>query len=127
MYDTLIVEQEQRPLLAQGETLPVAPVEFEDAAFSAAYVLASRKQDGHKIRAVPVRAFRRRSSDAIAGVDTKLVQLHMPGMFAFDSSADLRDSQQQFRNRRLQHKVRLYRLEHAQHAAMQRVVFQRLE
>ena len=129
-----VVEQQRGPRRDHGEALAVRTVRLEDAGLAALHAVPRDQDHGDEIDAVAVRAFRRRSTDPVGRVDAELMRLDEPasrrsGVFAgrvADPVEHASEAGDQRTPRRVFGDARRDRLEPALHAAVQRVVLDRL-
>jgi len=89
-------------------------------------IVAPHQDDGNEVHPVAMRALGRRPTDACGGIDAELVRLHVPRLHAAQGRAPLPEAAQQSGPGRGGDGLRVHRLEHAQHAAVQGVVVERL-
>jgi hypothetical protein len=122
----LIIEQQQAPRLAQREALAGRTLRFEHPGLTALDALPLDQEHRHQVDTVAVRTFRRGSPDATLGVDAELVRFDEPGLLPLECRSDPTQRPQERLPGRCADNRRLDRLEPALHAAMQRVVFDRL-
>ena len=121
-----IVQQQQRPRLAQREALAIGAGCLKHTRLAPLDTLATDQKHRHQIHSIAVRALGGGAANAVGGVNAELMCLHKPGLRTPELRAQPAQGQQQIRPRGPRRRFGQHGFKPALHAAMQCVVLQRL-